>query len=176
MVNQTTKSYRFTIYNICSDNNTEPSSPQPSSSAHQFDISSLSIRLDQQSQNLKDYQDHLIGIGGPMTYSRVRQMNEALTQLLIDVHEENKSKLYELSTQFVHILARQSNIITTDGQVLSQVDYLAKSTARHSPSPITPPSRLLGLVHPRVLSQVDYPNYFLKWTTRPSPSPITLLS
>ena len=73
-----------------------------------------------------------------MTRARVRQMNEALTQLLIDIHEENKSRPSEPSTRSVHILARQPNMIATDGQVLSQVDYSAKSTTRARPSPITP--------------------------------------
>ena len=58
-----------------------------------------------------------------MTGTRARKINEVLNQLLVDVHEENKSKAAELSTRLIHILAREPIMISPDGRVLFQVDY-----------------------------------------------------
>ena len=117
------------------DDSSDPSSPKIVSSTYQDEILTTSSRVDQPSCISKNGPDHLIGIGGPMTRARTRKMNEALTQLLIDIHKETQSKLPEPSTRFVHILARKLESISSDARVLPRVDLP------------TPPSK------------VDYPKY-----------------
>ena len=71
------------------DDSSDPSSPKIASSTYQDEIPTTSSRVDQPSCISKNGPNHLIGIGGPMTRARTRKMNEALTQLLIDIHKEN---------------------------------------------------------------------------------------
>ena len=93
----------------------------------QPEIPTTPSRVDQPSYISKDEQDHLIGMGGPMNRARTRKMNEALTQLLIDIHKENQSKSPEPSTRPVHILVWKLESIPPDARV-PYPDYSTKST------------------------------------------------